>query len=81
MILGIDTPEDTLYTLFDYYEQVGAFDRAEVSINRMLQATQNNPELLAEKKAFYGRLLKESDQEIAAGGFTRNEIERKLKDL
>ena len=80
-VLGTDIPEDTLYTLFDYYEQVGAFDRAETSIDRMLQATQNNPELLTEKRAFYGRLLKESNDELAAGGLTRHEIEYKLKDL
>lgn len=78
--LGDNTPEDTLFTTFDYYEQVGAYDRAETSINRMLQSTDNNPDLLAEKRAFYGRLLEESDQELEAGGVNRSQIERELRN-
>jgi len=76
--LGAKVPEDTLYTIFDYYEQVGAFDRAETAINQMIAITNNNPEIVAEKKAFYRRLLKESDDELEAGGLTRLVIERKL---
>ncbi len=76
--LNRDTPEDTLYTLFDYYEQVGAFDRAEAAIDLMLQITKNNPDIAAEKRAFYARLLSESDDELQAGGLTRSEIERSL---
>ena len=76
--LGANTPEDTLFTTFDHYEQVGAFDRAETSINRMLQSTGNNPEILVEKRAFLERLLQESDEELAAGGVNRDQIEREL---
>jgi len=79
--LGANTPEDTLFITFDYYEQVGAFDRAEASINRMLQATGNNPELLAEKRSFYERLLEESDEELEAGGVNRDQIERELRKI
>lgn len=76
--LGAGIPEDTLFTLFDYYEQVGAYDRAETAIDQMLYATGNNPEILAEKQAFYARLLEENDEELATGGLTRAEIEQKL---
>jgi hypothetical protein len=76
--LGANTPEDTLYTLFDYYEQVGVFDRAEKSIDLMLGATGDDPAILAEKRAFYGRLLEESDEELTAGGMNRAEIEQKF---
>ena len=79
--LSTDIPEDTLFSIFDYYEQVGAFDRAETSINLMLQSTGNNTDLLAEKRAFYQRLLLESDDELANGGLDKQEIERKLQEL
>jgi tetratricopeptide (TPR) repeat protein len=76
--LGTELSEDTLFSVFDYYEQVGAFDRAETAINQMLEITRNNPDILAEKRAFYSRLIEESDEELTAGGLTRAEIERKL---
>ena len=77
--LGTEMPEDTLYTLFDYYEQVGAFDRAETAITQMIAITENNPEIMNEKKAFYRRLLEESDDELEAGGLTKvAKIERGL---
>lgn len=79
--LGANIPEDTLFTLFDYYEQVGAFDRAETAINLMLQITENNSEITAEKRAFYERLLSESDEEIEAGGLTKEHIERIYQQL
>jgi tetratricopeptide (TPR) repeat protein len=79
--LGEEAPEDTLYTLFDYYEQVGAYDRAETAINLMLQTTENNPDILAQKCAFYGRLLDESNAELEEGGVTREGIERSLSAL
>jgi tetratricopeptide (TPR) repeat protein len=75
-ILGENIPEDTLFILFDYYEQVGAFDRAEASINLMLRITENHSEIAAEKKAFYERLLAESSDELEAGGLTREHIEQ-----
>jgi tetratricopeptide (TPR) repeat protein len=79
--LGDNTPEDTLFSTFDYYEQVGAYDRAEISINRMLRATGENPEILAEKRAFYERMLAESDEEIEAGGLDRETIMRAYEQL
>jgi hypothetical protein len=78
--LGEGAPEDTLYTLFDYYEQVGAYDRAETAIDMMLQKTGNNPDILAEKRAFYTRLLEESDDELEEGGLSREIIQRKQKN-
>lgn len=79
--LGKDIPEDTLFSTFDYYDQVGAFDRAEDSINQMLQTTDNNPDIQVEKRMFYLRLLEESDDELSNGGVTRGEVEQKLREL
>jgi hypothetical protein len=78
--LGEETPEDTLYTLFDYYEQVGAYDRAETAIDLMLQNTGHNPDILAEKRAFYLRLLEENDAELKEGGLSREHILHKLNE-
>jgi tetratricopeptide (TPR) repeat protein len=74
--LGTNIPEDTLFTLFDYYEQVGAFERAETAINRMLKVTENPAEIASEKKAFYERLLSESDEDLEAGDLTRDRLKR-----
>jgi hypothetical protein len=79
--MGEDIPEDTLFVLFDYYEQVGAFDHAEAAINLMSKVTENNPDIAVEKQAFYKRLLEESDEELKAGGLTREGIERQLSEL
>jgi len=76
-----ETPEDTLYTLFDYYEQVGAYDRAETAIDLMLEKTENNADILTEKRAFYVRLLEENDDELREGGISRESIERSLSEL
>lgn len=76
--LSSNMPEDTLYTLFDYYEQVGAFNRAETAINLMLQVTGNNPDIVAEKRAFYARLLEENDDELENGGMNREKIKHGL---
>jgi hypothetical protein len=78
--LAADTPEDTLYTLFDYYEQVGAFDRAEKAVNLMIEITEHNPDIVAERDSFFQRLLAESDDELVAGGLSRDKIEQELRD-
>lgn len=77
--LGKNTPEETLFTLFDYYEQVGAFARATTAIDLMLERTENSGEIMAEKKAFYERLLTESDEELETGGLSREAIESQLQ--
>jgi hypothetical protein len=69
-------PEETLFTLFDYFEQQGAFAKAESAVNQMLVVTHQNPEIIFEKQKFYRRLLKKSDAEIEAGGLTRLEIQK-----
>ncbi len=73
-LLGTDIPENTLFKLFDYYEQVGAFDLAEAALNRMLNITGGDPVVAAEKRNFYQRLLTESDEELQAGGLPREVI-------
>jgi tetratricopeptide (TPR) repeat protein len=73
--LGKNAPAETLFTLFDYYEQTGEYARAESAINLMLQITGNDLEILAVKQSFYERLLAESDEELEAGGLTREQIQ------
>lgn len=80
-VLGEDTPEETLFTLFDYYEQVGAFARAVTAIDLMLEKTENDPDILAEKRAFFERLLTESDDELEAGELPREQIMQAYQQL
>jgi tetratricopeptide (TPR) repeat protein len=54
--LGAALPEETLFALFDYYEQTGAYAQAEAALGLMLLVTGNAPEILAEKRAFHERL-------------------------
>jgi len=79
--LGTDTPEETLFTLFDYYEQVGAYARAVAAIDLMLVKTESDPGILAEKRAYLERLLAEHDDELEAGELPRKEIERQLQQM
>jgi len=77
--LGNTLPEDTLFSLFDYFEKRAYYAKAESAINWMLVVTNQNPEIAFEKKEFYRRLLKKTDVEIETGGFTRRKIENHLK--
>lgn len=77
-LLGTGIPENTLFKLFDYYEQVGAFDLADAALDRMLEITRGDPAVIAEKRNFYQRLLAESDEELQAGGLPRERILKRL---
>jgi len=57
--LGLSIPEETLFQLYDYYEQVSAFDLAEAALDRMLEITGGDPAIAAEKQAFQQRRLLE----------------------
>lgn len=67
--------EDTLFSLYDYYEQRGEYAKAEKAINRMVAVTRNNPDILSERRDFYRRLLGKSDDELELGGLTRSHVE------
>jgi tetratricopeptide (TPR) repeat protein len=74
-------PLETNLLLMRYYEQVGAFAKAEDTLFEMLDAVPGDPDLLAIGRAFYGRLRSEADERLAAGDLTRREIEAGLAEL
>lgn len=76
--LGTSIPEDTLFSLFDYYEQCGDYAQAEKALDQMVTVTHHDPDILAERRAFYQRLLAESDQELTDGGISRAMVEHKI---
>ena len=74
-------PEDTLFTVFDYFENRGQFADAERALGQMLEITHQNPEILTEKKNFYERLLEKPDHELNIGNLSRSHILQKIEQI
>jgi Family of unknown function (DUF6483) len=74
-------PLQTLAALWRYYEGTGAYGRAEDSLASLLEAEPQNTALQAEAKAFYERLLRQSDSALAAGNLPRDEVRAGLAEL
>jgi len=73
--------EQTLLSLYFYYENAREFAKADNMLNRL--ATQNDSKayVVDEMKSFYKRLLEKSPKELAAGGMSRTQIRNKLREL
>lgn len=74
---GVELPLKTLDSLFYYFEQVGNYARAEWALDKLLEIPAFRDEFQDEKGAFYRRLLEKTDEELAHGGMSRAEVERK----
>ncbi len=74
-------PTATNLLLMQYYEQTGAYARAEDTLFEMLAGEPGNAELIAIGLAFYERLSRQSDEALVAGNFTRAEIEAGRAEL
>jgi tetratricopeptide (TPR) repeat protein len=74
-------PRQTNHLLMSYYEQIGAYARAEDTLFEMLDTSPGNAETLDVGRAFYMRLLQCSDERLAAGDLTRREVEAGLSEL
>jgi|SRR5579883_3393252 len=74
-------PLSTLAALWRHYERIGAYGRAEDALFGLLEEQPDNPELLAEAKAFYERLLRQSDCALVEGNLPRAEVEAGLAEL
>ena len=77
----VELPLQTLAALWRHYERTGAFARAEDTLSDLLEAQPDNPELRFEAKAFYERLLLESDSALESGNLPRAEVEAALVAL
>jgi hypothetical protein len=77
----LDLPLPTLAALWRHHEHTGAFARAEDALSDLLEAQPDNPELRSEAKAFYERLLRETDASLESGNLPRTEVETALAEL
>lgn len=77
-------PLDTYGLLMAYYEQIGAFSKAEDVLFEMRDAAAD-PATLAEivdiGAAFYRRLQQQSDAALSAGNLSRDEVVAGLKEI
>jgi len=71
-------PEETLFSLNDFYEQRGEYAKAAQAIERMSEISENYQEVQVEKRAFYLRLQGKSDGELSQGGMVRSEVVKAL---
>ena len=78
---GLSLPLRTLAALWRHYERTGAFARAEDVLFKLLEAEPDNTALQSEGRAFYERLLRESDRSLEAGNLPRKEVEDGLEEL
>jgi tetratricopeptide (TPR) repeat protein len=71
--------------LFRYYERVGQYAKAEDSLFEVIEAGSDEDEVEAniveQGIAFYERLLKKRDKDLAAGNFSREEAREGLAQL
>jgi hypothetical protein len=74
-------PNATAEMLVHYYEQTGAYARAENVLFDLLD-TNEDPQRIADTgAAFFTRLMDLSDSELEAGGLSRDEVQAGLEDL
>ena len=74
-------PAVSLYSLFHYYEETGAYAQGETTLADLLAATGLDAEVKIEYRDYYHRLLQKGDAELEAGGVKRTQIEANLKQL
>jgi hypothetical protein len=74
-------PTGTNATLMHYYEQHGAYGKAEDSLFRLRDAEPANTSIVEVGIAFYERLMRQSDAALSAGNLPRDEVEAGLAEL
>ena len=74
-----EPPLHVKYYLFRYYELTNNLARAEDTLYELLDA--DYPDMPAQGRAFYLRLMDKSDTELANGNLPRNEVEDGLAQM
>jgi hypothetical protein len=75
---GRSLPTDVLERIFRYEEAMGRYAKAENALYAILD-TQTG--FVNEGRDFYERLLKKSDDQLAAGNLPRDEVQEGMKSL
>ncbi len=71
-------PDDLWFTLFSYYQQVGAHSAAVDALELLLDHAGMQPDLVDVARDFYTSLSARPDAELSAAGITRAEIQASL---
>lgn len=74
-------PVETNQALMDYYEQIGAYGKAEDVLFEMIEASPGNMEVVGMGIAFYEHLKHQSDEVLESGNLPRDEVEAGLAEL
>jgi hypothetical protein len=74
-------PLETGLGLLQYYEQAGAFAKAEDALFALMEAHSERPGLAAFGIQFYERVLRQSDEALERGQLPRSEVEAGLVDF
>jgi tetratricopeptide (TPR) repeat protein len=74
-------PVETKAMLFRYYEQTGAYAKAEDTLFEMIEMKTNNADMVEIGVAFYERLRQQEDEILTAGNLPRDEVEAGLAEL
>ncbi len=72
-------PQHIEYKLFNYYELIGQYDKAENLLFDLISVSY--PEIQQQGIAFFQRLLEKGDDVLAAGNLPRNEVLEGLAEL
>ncbi|MCL4561274.1 MAG: DUF6483 family protein [Chloroflexi bacterium] len=72
-------PPETLVSLYQYYEMMGKYRMAGDTLAKIITQEGNSPEIEEEVNSFYHRLLEKPDNDLIAGGLTRQEIQAHTK--
>jgi len=76
-----DLPPETLFSLFYFYEQMGEYTKAEVTLERLMTVPGAQEDIRAEMIDFYQRLLEKSEANLVKAGLTRAQVEDRLAKL
>jgi len=79
--LGVNIPEETLFNLFDYFDRQRNFKKALKALDLMLEKTNNNPQILAEKRTYLLQLLEIPETVLILAGLTHTDIQSKINNI
>jgi hypothetical protein len=75
---GYDLPPETRFSLFYFYEQLGEYAKAEITLERLMTVPGAQEDIRAEMIDFYQRLLEKTETDLVNGGLTHTQVEDKL---
>jgi tetratricopeptide (TPR) repeat protein len=76
-----ESPDESKYLLFQYYEQIERYDKAENVFFKLLESKQYDSDVLEKGLAFYQRLMSRSEWELSKGNLPLPEVMESYKEL